>query len=165
MNVLFKEEQRFNQVYVWVIISVVMISSGFAVFEVIANHDQLDSGSIVGLTISLLVAGSVGILFYFLKLNTRIDQDYIGIKFSPFIDKKISWKEVESASVVEYKPFREYGGWGIRHRIGKVAYSVAGKVGLKLTLNSGKIVMIGTQRKDELKAILRKLKERDQEEF
>ena len=161
MHTYFKEEQKFNQFYVYTIIAVVMSISGYAIFELVASHEQADSEQIVAVSVSFLVAISVAVLFYFLKLQTRIDEVEIKVRFYPFINKKYKWSEVETAEVVEYRPLWEFGGWGIRYRVGKVAYSVRGKVALKLVLNTGRVVMIGTGKRAELEATITKITERN----
>jgi len=49
----------------------------------------------------------------------------------------------------EYKPIREYGGWGIRYVIGGIAYNVYGNKGVQLILKNKKKVLVGTQKPEE----------------
>ena len=57
-----------------------------------------------------------------------------------------------------YRPIWEYGGWGIRCSFGKgKAYNVSGNKGVQLVFKSGKRLLIGSQRADELEEALSKL--------
>jgi hypothetical protein len=61
--------------------------------------------------------------------------------------------------VREYSPLGEYGGWGIRYTIsgaGK-AYNISGKIGLQLEFTTGKKVLIGTHKGEEIKEILTRI--------
>ena len=50
-----------------------------------------------------------------------------------------------------YRPILEYGGWGIRYTMGRGwAYNVSGNQGVQLELASGKRILIGSQRAEEL---------------
>jgi hypothetical protein len=51
-----------------------------------------------------------------------------------------------------YRPILEYGGWGIRYSpfAKGWAYNVSGNQGVQLELASGKRILIGPQRAEEL---------------
>jgi hypothetical protein len=96
-----------------------------------------------------------------LRLETVIKTDGIHIRFYPFHFKTkfISWDEIHKVYVREYSPLREFGGWGIKYSMignGK-AYNVSGKIGLQLEYGRGKMLLIGTRKGEELKALLEKL--------
>ena len=69
--------------------------------------------------------------------------------------------EIDRFEIREYKPIKEYGGWGMKQGkkgVGK-AYSVSGNIGLQLYLTNGKKVLIGTQRRDAMLRAIRKMME------
>jgi hypothetical protein len=43
-----------------------------------------------------------------------------------------------------YRPLREFGGWGIRPRGGKTAWTIRGNQAVKVTLHGGKEVYVGS---------------------
>ena len=97
-------------------------------------------------------------LFSASRLITRIDKFGIAFRFIPFQlkFKAISWNEIERFEVRKYKPLSEFGGWGIKYgKKGKV-YNVDGDKGLQLYLKTGKQILIGTQKADELNEFLKK---------
>jgi hypothetical protein len=50
----------------------------------------------------------------------------------------------------------EYGGWGIRYSWNGIAYNTKGNMGLQIVMNTGKRILIGTQKPEELAAYLKK---------
>jgi len=154
----FSEEQKFNQLWVWIILLPVIVIVGVQIFDLLNNNESLnlENESLTGMIISIVVVAAVAALFMTMKLTTRIDKLTIRVRFYPFINRTIPWQDVEEAYVRTYKPLLEYGGWGIRRRIGSIAYSVSGKQGLQLSLTNGKKVLIGTKKVEELKSLLQK---------
>ncbi|WP_282032750.1 hypothetical protein [Aequorivita sinensis] len=78
------------------------------------------------------------------------------MRFFPFVKKKVNWKDVKSAEVVNYG---FVGGWGIRlgTKYGTV-YNIKGNRGLAIELLNGKKFLTGTQKETELREILAKIK-------
>jgi hypothetical protein len=110
--------------------------------------------------LAMLFNSAFALVFLFASLKTHYSQDGIEIKFFPFLRKKkfISWKDVRSAEIREYRPIKEYGGWGVRFSPQGRAYNVQGKWGLQLILKDDKKLLIGTLRPDELNAYINSLK-------
>ena len=63
---------------------------------------------------------------------------------------------LKACRVRRYRALREHGGWGLRGSFdGRVqAYTTAGDQGLELELATGRKVLIGTRRPQELLAVL-----------
>ncbi|MDX1772553.1 hypothetical protein DFR65_10185 [Oceanihabitans sediminis] len=111
----------------------------------------------IGVVFFSLFIFSLIALFWFLKLKTEINQKEIKISLFPFIkQKQISWEKIKTAEVINYG---FVGGWGIRlgTKYGTV-YNTRGNIGLKIELYNGTKLLIGTQREQELKAIIEKLR-------
>ncbi|WP_282031895.1 hypothetical protein [Winogradskyella eximia] len=156
---IFKEEQRFNQVWLIVLMLVsTIVPIGIYVKEYIENPKNFTSLELIGLIFLIFFAS--GFIFFF-KLTTRIDEKGIHYKFFPFhlSFKVIKWNELNNAYIRTYDPLGEYGGWGLKGGIlwnkskGK-AINVSGDVGIQLVLKNGKKLLIGTQKQEEAKNIL-----------
>lgn len=98
------------------------------------------------------------LFFYSLKLETIVDDKGISVRFLPIYRsyRIYQWSNISKAYVREYSPILEYGGWGFRSSLkgnGK-AWNVAGSSGLQIELNEGKMFLIGTQKPEELSAVL-----------
>jgi hypothetical protein len=97
----------------------------------------------------------------FARLETEIKPDGIYYRFLPihFKSKRILWETISESYVIKYNPIADFGGWGFRLSIfgdGK-ALSISGDHGLQIVYNSGKRLLLGTQKPEEIKTVLRNL--------
>lgn len=154
---VFKEEQRFTQT--WLII--LLIVSAITPFILIIkeyNNDKMSLTSLIT-TIALIIL-SLGLIFFF-KLTTKIDENGIHYQFFPFHFslKTIAWTGIISAKVRKYDALSEYGGWGLKGGLlwnkskGK-AMNVSGDMGIQLELKNGKKLLIGTQKENDAKRVI-----------
>jgi len=156
---IFIEEQKFNQPFVLIGLSVAFIVVSITTFQnwEAINQESLSSkiGSLSGIIIVLFVA----LLFIFLKLKTRIDEIGIHYQFYPFQFnyKTIPWNLISKCYVRKYDAISEYGGWGMKFSFFKKrgrCYTTKGNVGVQLELKNEKKILIGTQLKEELQKTL-----------
>ncbi len=159
-DVSFREVQRFRQK--WLLLVLFALSSFLVIFFGYGMIRQLVFGqpwgdkpmsdtalAIVG-PLMLLMAIGLPWLFYRIKLITEVRKDGVYIKFVPLARQTVLFREVVGCEARTYRPIREYGGWGVKYgRAGK-AYNVSGNRGVQLKLSSGKGLLIGSQRPEEL---------------
>lgn len=151
----FNETQRFRQ---WWIYAIILVSLGSWFYGLIASiHASAAENTAPDLVLIITGVVPLGLVFLliFLKLETRLRNEGIYIRFKPlqWKEKKIGKDEIKSFEVRKYRALIEYGGWGIRHggkKYGK-AYNVRGNQGLQLILKNGKKLLIGTQKPHEIK--------------
>ena len=138
----YYEIQQFRQIWVWLILLVAELAILFTILTRVMN-----------LFVSIIII-SVGFgfiwLFYRMYLLTIIKEDGIQIKFFPFTDVIIPFKNIKDYKIKEYRPILDYGGWGIRFNKSDKAYTVCGKIGLQIELSNGKKILLGTQKPDDL---------------
>lgn len=156
---VFKEEQRFTQL--WLIV-VIIFSSLVPIYVVIKEYMNNENSFSIGnmLSIIILILLPLGIVFLF-KLTIRIDENGIHYQFFPFhlTFRKIGWNEISKAFVRTYDPIGEYGGWGIKggffwNKSKGTAVNISGDLGIQLELKNGKKLLIGTQKGPEAKSVL-----------
>ena len=156
---VFREEQRFTQLWLIVLMSVSLIVPIVLIFqEYSKKNSSISTNELIGSTIAILASG---LLIFFFKLKTRIDEKGIYYQFFPFHfkNKIISWQEINSAYVRTYDPIGEYGGWGLKggflwNKSKGTAINVSGDIGIQLELKKGKKILIGTQKEQEAKNVL-----------
>ena len=150
----FKENQRFSQWWLWLLLMVVI--SNLVREFLNGTAEEKDALFFSALTLTL-----TSVLFGVMKLETTIDSEGIAVRFFPFQLKKkhFNWDQLECCFIRTYKPVIEYGGWGIRKTFsGKgTAYNVKGKVGLQLVFQNGDRLLIVTQKAPELQAFLKNI--------
>ena len=155
MKIEFKEEQKFTQ---W---RLRLVLIGIGILPIFGIYKQLIIGEKYGdkpmsdfglIIFSLFIFGLIA-MFWFMRLSTEIDQNEIRINFFPFVKKRVNWKEIKNAEIVNYGFI---GGWGIRlwTKYGTV-YNTKGNKGLAIELQNGKKILIGTQKETELNKIVK----------
>ncbi|MFK5854786.1 MAG: hypothetical protein QM503_01560 [Bacteroidota bacterium] len=170
-KILFKEEQKFGSPslyismgFIYAIPTFIFLYAFYQQFVLkvpFGNEPISDNGLLImAFSIFAVLIGSAYLLFGS-KLITVVNSESILITFKPLTGKKISFakSEIEKFEIREYKPTKEYGGYGVKQgkkRIGK-AYNVSGKIGLQLYLKDGKKVLVGTQRGDALLRAMNKM--------
>lgn len=153
---LFQETQRFTQWWLWLLLFSVSLTIYRPIYIAISEGQPLDAGQWVGVIILAVV-----ILFMFIiRLDTRIDERGIYVKFFPVVPKFkfYPWEEISTAVVRKYSPLMEYGGWGIRFGRNGKAYNIKGNKGLQLKFKNGSALLIGTQKAEELQKVLNEIK-------
>jgi len=155
---VFKEEQRFRQVWLMVLLGFsLLVPVGLIIKEYIKDNTSMTTNEFLGSLIGIIA--SVLLIFIF-KLSTRIDEKGIHYQFFPFhfSMKTILWSEITKAEIRTYDPIGEYGGWGLRYSFNKKkgnAVNVSGDIGIQLTLKNGKKLLIGTQKKEAVSSVLK----------
>jgi hypothetical protein len=156
---IFIEEQRFNQLWITVLIIVSMlVPLGIILGTYIKDPSNFSVEKLVlilGITIL-----TPGIIFLF-KLYSRIDETGIHYKFFPFhwSYKIIEWHDLDKVYVRKYDGLIEYGGWGLKggtlwNKAEGKALNVSGDIGIQLELKNGKKLLIGTQKRKEMETVL-----------
>lgn len=144
-EIIFQEKQRFNQWWLWLVITglvIVMISQ--------FNWDQdLISQFTIDKVMPSVIIGLILVLFLSLQMITIITDEIISIRYFPFIKKVFKWSELSNAQVIDYG---FVGGWGIRlWTVYGTVYNVKGSKGLHIKI-AGKQYVIGTQKEKELQS-------------
>lgn len=174
--VYFKEEQRFNQWWMWLIISLTSFTVlGLAMNKIYNSSpsEPLQSNNLAYHWQVLILIGVVALVFlvaygiFTAKLETEIKDRSIYYRFKPFVlsFKKIRAEDIASYQVREYSPIAEYGGWGYRYGFGNgKALNVKGNMGLQLKLKNGKKLLIGTQKPEEMDNVMKEMMNRKKED-
>ena len=155
---VFREEQRFRQTWVLVIV----LGVGGLVWWTFIR--QIWLGQPVGqnpgpdwLAWLLWVLFGLALPYFFLqsRLILEVTDQSIAIRFYPLTRRVIALSDIRSVEVRTYNAIKEYGGWGIKGWTGKnVAYNVSGNSGVQLTLRDERKVMLGSQKPQELMAAI-----------
>ncbi len=142
----FSEKQKFNSLWGYVILSLVVMANYFYV-------SSLGAANYTYVIITVLTALAILFIFEFSHLDTKVTKQGISHKFWPYQRKETTllWEEIKSIEITKYRPIKDYGGWGVRmgYRKGR-AFNTRGNIGMLLHLKSGKDVMVGTQLPQEL---------------
>ena len=156
MKVLFFERQRFSSKWLWLLLGIITLIPVYGIYKQIFIGKPFGDNpmSDVGLILMLILMLSILVLFRVMQLKTEITKRTIKIQYFPFFKTQFHWSDIKSSEVVNYG----FVGYGIRigTKYGTV-YNTSGNKGLAIELKSGKKYCIGTQRDNELKAVVDQL--------
>jgi hypothetical protein len=175
-KILFYEEQRFTQWWLWVILLVAFFavigpfSYGIYLQEVLDKPFGDKPMSTGGLLVFGIFSTLIMIfVFWFIrrtKLITKITTEAIFVRYPPVINKweKMEPKDIALFKIRTYKAYREFGGHGMKKRNKKYgqSYTVSGNIGLQLVFKNGKKLLIGTQKKNAIEFAVNKLVKSEQ---
>lgn len=155
----YREVQRITQWWAWAITIAVTgfiwyVAVRHFVFNVPLGTNPPSDIEMIVLWIALGVG--LPVIVPFTRLITEVDDDGISVQFVPLHlrPRRFAHDEIECAVVRQYRPIREYGGWGIRLGWRGWAYTMRGNRGVHLTLGNGKQLLIGSQQADALLSAL-----------
>ena len=158
---LFCEEQRFANKWT---IGLAMISTAVTVglfgwgmvWQLALGHGW---GSKPMSDTALAIVGTLAIIFtlvlsgavVLLRMTTRVEESHVTVRFWGVRIRRVPLRDIVECEAVSVNSLREYGGWGIRWRPGHGwVYNVASGGAVRLSLNGGKRLVIGSQRAKEL---------------
>ncbi len=167
-KVLFTEEQRYSQRWLWILMLVAMSAVAIPFFRGLYflsadnppddNPMSMEGLIVTGLTV--LIMAFIFVLLFRSKLKTKITGKKLSVCFPPLVRK---WKHIDPKDIARYElrqfhPKREYGGHGIKRRKRRgSAWTVSGRIGLQLYFKNGKRFLIGTQKKQAIEYAMQKL--------
>ena len=98
----------------------------------------------------------IPILIRRIGLNTRVSKQGLSLRFIPFHrhERTYLFENILCVEAVQYRPIRDYGGWGIRIGRNGRAYNVSGNMGVMINLKDGKTFLIGSQKSEVLAQII-----------
>lgn len=156
----FTEKQRLKHWWVWLLVAAGAVFAWWTFVQgVLLGQPVGDNPPPTAVYWLILIFVGIGLpgLIYAVRMTTTVNRDKLTIRYWPIVTRIIPVAQLSSCEAREYRPIREYGGWGIRWA-GKrgMAYSMYGKQGVQLELQNGSRLLIGSQRAAELEKALRR---------
>jgi hypothetical protein len=153
----FTETQYFRQ---WWLLLIMVFTLCFPAVAIYQKHEAFiftDYIVTVGVPLFIFI-----MMIFVLRLETAVDEKGIHYRFFPFhITTRLkTWDEIDKAYVRIYKPLPEFGGWGLRFGRNGMALNVSGNVGLQIQYKTGRQLLLGTKKRDELEAFMKALYEK-----
>lgn len=81
------------------------------------------------------------------------------MRYFPLLTKRFQFKNIQKIEIINYSPFFDYGGWGIKWNMDGWAYIVSGNKGLSLKMKDGKKYLIGIQNPEKYQELLKLIQE------
>jgi len=165
-ELLFKEVQRLKQPWVWVLLIAMLLFATVPNLITVANQlyfhaptskKPSSNTTLLLVTLTTLLFPLIPIyLIGIMKLETLIKSDGIYVRFLPIQIKYkcYLWSNITKCYIRNYNPIGEFGGWGLRGLGKNKALNVSGNMGLQLETIDGDRMLIGTNKSDEITAVL-----------
>jgi hypothetical protein len=158
-SVLYRETQRFRQVWLWLLLFSVSVFSVYSLVQQlvlgkpVGNNPASDAGLVI---LTVIFGLGFPVFFYLMKLTTEVRGDGLYFRYFPLhlSFRKIPWPQVKNYGVKDYRPIRDYGGWGIKRGPKGKAYNVSGSRGVHLELSDGRRLLIGSQKPEAMAAAM-----------
>lgn len=91
------------------------------------------------------------LMAFLLRLEVEVRPDALYVRFLPLRTRKIPYASILRCEPCAYRPIRDYGGWGIRWGGPRNwAYTMRGNRGVRLHLEGGQRLLVGSQTPDDL---------------
>jgi hypothetical protein len=169
VEILFREEQRFRQLWLWALLVVTLVPPtlllGLGWMQQVVRGRPFGARPAPDLVLTLITLLIVVLTIATLwamraaRLITEVRTDGLRVQFIPFHRHPRRIEGIRSFTVRDYSPIGEYGGWGLRWGGPKnLAYNVSGARGVQLELEDGRRILIGSQRPEELHAALSRVR-------
>jgi hypothetical protein len=148
---LFREVQRFNQIWLWS--AIVLVALGLLVqawrhhlFQHPFAHHTLGEWAIIALL--PLIAVGLPIFLSICQQITEVRQDGVYIQVVPFHREfiKISFRDFRRYEMLVYRRI----GWGVRYGENGRGYNISGDRGIEFTFHDGRQLMLGSAHVREL---------------
>lgn len=154
---VFREVQRFQlkqRRFLLLIPPLAMLL--LVVWQVILGHpwgkQPMSSAGVIGWTVFLWL---VYWRLVTVRLVTEVREGELAVAMRGlWRARRIPVSGIRSAQAVTYDPLRDYGGYGFRKTRRGKAYIAEGSRGVRLELEKGGTVLVGSARPDELLAAL-----------
>jgi len=154
----FHEEQGLRHWWLWLLVGAIAVAAWWSFVH------QIVLGRPFGTNpgpdwVVWLVTGVCGVVVPVTLLAARlvvdVSPDGVRLHYRPFRNRWIEARSVVGFEVVTYRPIRQWGGWGIRYAFGRGwAYTAYGTQGVRLELEDGRSLLVGSQRPEALAAAL-----------
>ena len=145
---VFREEQRLSPLVIGATLPVVILVAIVAVYAAIAEGSAQDA--ITGILVAVLPIIFILSLYVWFKLQTVVTAHEIGVGFPIFAKKRINLSNIRTSEVTSYHALRDFGGWGLRFGAKGTMFNARGDRAVRLVLEDGAVIFIGSQRPEQL---------------
>jgi len=156
-HVLYEEATPWPTWAALLVTAVFLVPAVLTAREAFALGSGADAVARAG-TAVLLAFAPVTLWLLFGQLHVRVTRTGVVLRFGafPLLQRVVALSDIEAVEAVRYSPLGEFGGWGIRWGLGgKRAWSIQGNQAVRLTLQGGKLLYVGSQNPERLASRIR----------
>ena len=143
---MFREEQYFDW-RVYALIASVEVLTGMGLLHQNSWSSELVLGLVIGTGLLMCLA------VFVLRMTTEVTPTDVRVWFGwvPIYRRVVLLGDIRRIEPAAFRPIADYGFWGVRSgRDGERALIARGNRGVRLELADGSLLVIGSQRPEEL---------------
>ena len=143
---VFREEQYFDW-RVYALVASLEVLTGLGLLRRNAWSLEFGLGLVIGIGLVLFL------VVFLLYMTTEVTPSDVRVWFgwAPIYRRVVPLGDIRRIEPAAFRPIADYGFWGIRSgRDGERALIARGNRGVRLELADGSLLLIGSQRPDEL---------------
>lgn len=157
-GLLFREEQRFRQWWVLLSVAVPVVAVWWLFVRQVLAGQPVGDRPLPDVAVWVLWA-VIGLglpaLLSVLRLVTEVRPGVLVLRFRPLAKRIVPLEDLADSEVTDFRPIVHYGGWGLRWGFRKGwAWTVSGNRGVRLTLEDGRLLLVGSQQPENLDVAL-----------
>lgn len=155
----YREIQRFRQPWLWTIIGGFLLFVCYTFVRQIVLGHRIDAQAATDSEVIFLTGLGVctALMIAVIKLVVVVRSDGIRITFFPFYTRHIPAKKIKESEVLNHQITPYAADRVHRAEIDHKVYSVDGSEAVKIELDNGKTIVIGSQRAHDLYSNIQKI--------
>ena len=153
----FHEVQYFHQRWRLCVLAGLVLVFLYGCYQQVVRGQPWGNRPVSNALLVVITLALAALIYWLLKMHlvTEVRDRELYIHFMLFWKpRRLPFSAILSAQPVTYRAIEQYGGRGIRRGRNGWAYTVSGDRGVKLTLAGGEQFLLGSQRPDELAAVI-----------
>ena len=158
----FHEEQRIRQLGFRLSVLAAALPAWGLLFGILLEPIRSDARAMSGILGTWFFIGvALPAFVTAVKLTTEVRADGVYYCFSPLhlSFRRIGFDEMGRYEALRYRPLLEYGGWGLRIRYRRRAYSISGDRGVRFTLPDGRTILLGSLKAEAFASAISRARE------
>ena len=137
--------REYTPLALWARMLVWAATFGIAASLLIAPPASSSQSERLGTAAALLCLGLViEVVLNGLTVHLTSDQLTLHLGRVPVIRKRIPLARIQSVEAIDYRPLREFGGWGVRGFGKRQAWTARGNRAVRLTLDDAREIYVGS---------------------
>ena len=151
-EVIFRETQRMPPS--WRVPVLAIAAGGALLYVWSASAGGAGATTLIGL-VAVVAGVVVASLAVVARLDVSVTRGSVDVRWVPLARRSIPFASIRRAEPFTYRPIRQFGGWGIRFgRRGALAYPMSGDRAVRLTLDDGSEIYLGSLEPEALAAAI-----------
>ena len=131
--------------------------AAFGAYWAIRHHQQGEPLGLmfdIGIWANVAITSGLALWLWFVRLETEVRERDVVLRYRlMWTPKEIAFDEIEKVEEFDYRPVRDYGGWGLRYggrERKEWLWNAYGNRAVRFHLTNGRTFSVGSQMPEKL---------------